>query len=248
MAAPRHLRNPPITEALVDIRFVGDQPDEERLEPLKRQMADRYPQLEIRRALRADFTVGKAGALKGDTQDLGFHGLYFKSRDETSLVQFRRDGFTYNRLQPYTDAPTIFSEALDLWVRYAELVAPVAVSRLALRYINKLNLPLNHQDDLTRFLLAPPMLPEGLDASVTDFTTRIAAHGKRGIVAIVTQKLGNPPEAGGPVPLILDLDVFKINAIETDRAHLLDHLEELRSVKNLAFFGSITEDAVKLYE
>ena len=249
MAAPRPLRNPPITEALVDIRFAGTPPDETVLEPLRRQLAGRYPQVEARRAMQADFKVEKKELKGGPVADLGFVGLFFKSANEKLLAQFRRDGFTLNQLSSYVDAPRLFSEALDLWTRYAELVKPEAVIRLALRYINRLNLPLNDQDDLERFLLAAPNLPVGLGGGITDFISRVSSRDReRRITTIVTQKLLQPSKDDGTVPLILDLDVFTDGTLDCSAMNLQRHLEELRAVKNTAFFGSLSEETIKLYE
>ena len=50
----------------------------------------------------------------------------------------------------------LLDEALRLWTRYAEIVHPAAVTRLALRYLNRLDLPFKDGDEFQKFLVAVP--------------------------------------------------------------------------------------------
>lgn len=57
----------------------------------------------------------------------------------------------------------------------------------------------------------------------------------------------HPPVAPG-IPglvLILDIDVFTTQAFELDRAAMRQRLLEMRWLKNKAFFGSVTSNALK---
>ena len=151
-----------------------------------------------------------------------------------------------NRLAPYTGGDGLVEEALALWRQYTAVVHPEAVSRLAIRYINKLALPREDGDSLERFLLAPPIVPDGLPQRVTDFMTRVVVvDSATRITTIVNQALSLSP--GGPVPFILDLDVFKPETLPTDSAHIDRHLQSLRIPAKQAFFGSLTEETVSLY-
>ena len=46
-----------------------------------------------------------------------------------ALVDFRADGFTYNRLQPYTSWDAVLPEALGLWELFVQTVVPVSITR-----------------------------------------------------------------------------------------------------------------------
>ena len=50
------------------------------------------------------------------------------------------------------------------------------MSRVALRYINQLELPLKHGDQFTQFLTSAPDLPEGAPQAVSQFLSRVMAH------------------------------------------------------------------------
>jgi len=68
-------------------------------------------------------------------------GYMFRSEDEFNVVQFRVDGFTFNRLKPYTSWKSVWPQALELWRKYQNMALPVAITRMALRYINHIELP-----------------------------------------------------------------------------------------------------------
>ena len=51
----------------------------------------------------------------------------------------------------------------------------------------------------------------------------------------------------GGVALILDIDVFTTQGFDLDNVVLERHLLEMRWLKNKAFFGSITDKALKMF-
>ena len=248
MAAIRtRLANPPISEALIDIRIAGAEPSQEVLKSLGSSLKDRYPRMDERRAFEAKVSPAKGSV---ESKDRGFFGYFLQSQDEKTTVQLKKNGFTLNRLNPYTGGDRLVEEALGLWQQYANVVRPEAVSRLAIRYINRLDLPFKDGDGLERFLHAPPIVPQGLPQRVTDFMTRlVVVDSATGITTIVNQVLNLAP--GGPVPFILDLDVFKLATLlatlPTESAQLDRHLQSLRTAAKSAFFGSLTEETVNLY-
>ena len=118
---------------------------------------------------------------------------------------------------------------------------------MAMRYLNRLDLPFRDGDSFTRFLVAPPELPAGAPQLVRSFVSRIVAHDGTGAQAIVTQKLNVRPDP--PVAVILDLDILYplSEGIEPTADAIRAYLEKLRILKNQTFFSLITEEAVKLY-
>src|SRR5439155_20169394 len=142
MPATRHLQNAPITEAIIDFR-VKTRSDlrAEDLATVKDRLSNRLPKVEEMRGLQATIQVLKGQGQPPVVQDLGLQGYFFKSQDEKVISQFRIDGFTFNRLRPYTSWEDIFPQAMELWRLYLEVAKPLAVMRLAVRYINHILLP-----------------------------------------------------------------------------------------------------------
>src|SRR3972149_8674441 len=173
MPEPRHLRNAPITEAIIDIR-AKSRPgfDPSVFSDVHPRVVDRLPLREERKGGQVTFRIGSAGPVPPEIPDLGVQGYFYKSNDEKLIAQFRNDGFTLNRLKPYTSWEEIFPLAIDLWRLYVEFATPEAVTRLALRYINHISLP-DEPADIDHFLLAAPPIPEGLPQFIGPFQTRV---------------------------------------------------------------------------
>lgn len=66
----------------------------------------------------------KEGKIVANRQDQGFLGLFLKAADELTIAQFRPDGFTVNRLRPYTGWSAILPEVLELWDIYVRVAKP----------------------------------------------------------------------------------------------------------------------------
>lgn len=250
MAAPQHLARPPITEALVDVRIIGDHGvDADRLQPLREELKDVFPKIEEKKQFLTEFRVEAGKLMPPVARDLGFQGLWLATADGTRIAQFRPDGFTLNNvgLGQYVGGEHLLDEAVRLWSRYAAIARPAAVIRLALRYLNRLDLPLRDGDDFRRYLTAPPELPDGAPQKVSSFISRVVAHDESGASVVVTQKLDTPAGPVSVVPVIIDIDVFFSRELEPVPDVLRASLEVLRVLKNQSFFALLTDEAVKLY-
>ncbi len=247
MAVPRRLRKPPITEAIVDFRIVADAAiTRERLEPICVALREQFPNIEEKRQFVAEFRVENGRLIPPSSKDLGFQAVWLTSQDRRRIAQFRTDGCTLNQVAEYTGGDELIESALALWTEYAAVIKPKAVTRLALRYLNQLNLPFRQGDEFEVFLVAPPELPEGAPQKVSDFLSRIVAHDDTGAHAIVTQKMQSGPMV--PVPVVIDVDVFFDIEISPDVRELRPFLSLLRDLKNRCFFSLLTEEAVKLFQ
>jgi uncharacterized protein (TIGR04255 family) len=175
-------------------------------------------------------------------------GIRLKSVDGHSIVQFRSNGFTFNRLEPYTNWEELFPEALKQWREYVEIVGQATVTRLAVRYINRLRLPLP-VPSLAKFLVTPPMVAPPLPQIVRSFLTRIVIFDAvRDQSAIVTQALEPSAVEQGQLMVLLDIDAYKEAAMKPDDPRLESVFAGLHDFKNEIFFESITEEAVGLFQ
>ena len=91
-------KNAPITEAVLDIRTRLNEPSLERLSRIRD--AD-YPNLfQTPNLMAFKFSVGEGEpTFDGSSEQLGFS---YRSADEKNIFQVRKDGFSHNRLAPYT--------------------------------------------------------------------------------------------------------------------------------------------------
>src|SRR3990167_4928298 len=248
MPTPRHLQNAPITEAIIDFR-VKARPDlrAEDFAGMKDQLSNRLPKLEEMRGLQATFQVLKGKGQPPVVQDLGLQGYFFRSQDEKIIAQFRIDGFTLNRLRPYTSWEDIFPQAMELWELYLKVAKPVEAVRLADRYINHVSLPPGVQK-FEDYLRGSPVIPPELPQYTSSFLTRVTIHDPlNDIAAHVTQAL-QPTGSAQRLTVILDIDAYKEAQLPPEDPAIERVFEQLRIFKNLIFFNSLTDETLRQFE
>ena len=247
MPAPRHLRYAPITEAIIDFR-VKAHPEfrPKAFTSLQTQLSSRFPKMDEYRGLQATFGMIRGRGQPPVVQDLGLQGYVFKTSDEKTIAQFRVDGFTFNRLRPYTGWEELFPQALDLWHLYSRVSGPEVITRLAVRYINRITLPAGAITFET-YLRAAPVIPPELPQSISSFLTRVTiADPHTDIAAHVAQALeANTPEQH--LIVILDIDAYKQSEFAVDDPMIEQILQQLREFKNQIFFNSLTEETLRQF-
>lgn len=248
MAKPRHLHHAPITEALVDIR-VKTRPgfDVGRFSDLKASLSQRFPKVEERRG--GQFTLRFPPAPDGPPafEELGLQGYFFKNSTEDLIAQFRADGFTLNKLKPYSSWDDLLPSALELWQLYQATSSPEAVTRVALRYINHITVP-HQRVDFDQFFTAAPQVPPALPQLLRGFLYRVTiVNPEAQLSAHVVQALDpSLPQPG--VTVILDIDAFRDVDFSPSDPQLEAHFRDLHDFKNMIFFNYLTEETVRLFE
>lgn len=241
-----HLANAPIVEAVVDfrVRLPADF-DVARFKELHPQFQADYPKVEDRKLVEHKIEQSPGKEPGHSTTDHGIVGYFFRSADEANILQFRRDGFSFNRLKPYTSWEQVFPEATRFWKIYVETCHPIEVSRIAVRFINRLMLP-GLQVEFCDYLTAPPALPKQMPPFVSGFVSRVVINDPdSNIVAAVVQAL-EPPSENRYLPVILDIDVCQQDVSNLTSDELLARFEKLREMKNRAFFGSLTNKTLEM--
>ncbi len=182
-------------------------------------------------------------------RDMGWSGVRCKTKDGLYVAQFNRDGFVFSRLKPYENWSKLKNDALRLWKLYAEATGPSEIQRLGLRYINVILIP-PIDSEMSTILKEPPKAPEKLPSQLVGLmdqdTFVIPDHPF--VIQII--KTVQPAQAAGIQgnALIIDIDVSTTKILESNTATLENHLDQMRWLKNTAFFGILTEEAVKTFK
>lgn len=244
-----HFPSAPITEALLDIRVtLPPQANLAKLGTFHDAIKQRYPVKQERVSWRGHFEV-KVTPVAQVSQSAagGPDGYSFTSVDGRQVVQARLDGFTFSRLKPYDKWEALRDEARELWQHYIEIASPEVVTRVALRYINRIEIPLPIKDFKEYILTTPeiaPDLPQGLDSF---FMRMVIPDPKAQAVAIITETVEPIDESNKRLPLIFDIDVFRAVAFNVQDNLMWETFESLHDLKNEIFFKSITPKAKELF-
>lgn len=244
--ASLHLEKAPIVEGLIDLRVrlsKGFEP--QRLKELHARISERYPACLESSTFQTELEFNPEHGAKHAFQR-NVSGYRFESTDKRYVLQAQVGGFTLSRLKPYETWELLFAEARQLWGDYVQVAQPESVTRVATRYINRLELPIG---DLDEYLTAAPKIPSRLPQSVSEFFSRVVVpEAQKGASIILTQVLEPVDSTKGVAPVILDVDVFKEEVFAPESEAVWDLLSMFRDLKNEAFFGSITKKARDLFK
>jgi len=153
------LRKAPITEALIDIRVkLRAEIDIKNVNSIHEPIKKEYPEKQEQRISQIQFEL-KVGEELVKPVSSKMIGYRYISADKRQIFQARLDGFTFSRLHPYINWEELRNEAHRLWLLYKNITQPDLITRVALRYINNLSIPLSIRD-FSDYLMAPTVVPE----------------------------------------------------------------------------------------
>lgn len=239
----------PIVEAVLDLDC--DLPagfDLARFEEEGRNaFASHYPLVRRQAFVSHTLTASAGGQPPAHAVQQGLRALRFVSTDGLQLVQARSEGFSFNRLAPYTSLSEYLPEIERCWQIYAGLAAPLLVRRVRLRYINRIRLPRRETaGGVAGFFALGPSLPAGAGLVLSSFLSQQSA------VDLETESevriiLGAERPEGEFLPTILDIEVGRNEELEPkDWAGLSVRIEQLRALKNRVFQNTLTESCRQL--
>ncbi|MEN8262971.1 MAG: TIGR04255 family protein [Nitrospirota bacterium] len=241
------LKNAPIIEAVIDIKVkLPDSFKVNQLDSFSDFLKTNYPTKKEVKKFEGRIDLAQEAALtpiSGETA-----GYRCDSEDGKQVVQAMTEGFTFSRLKPYISWEQFCEEAHKIWDHYKKITSPELITRVALRYINNLNIPVQeHEFKFHDFLTAPPAVPNDIPQAITEFVTRVVVpEPSINANAIIIQAL-EPISKPRLLPVILDIDVFSFNTDGIDEDPW-DILESLRDFKNKIFFNSITNKLEEMYK
>ncbi len=216
---------------------------------LKKRLESEYPKVEPRYRFSSEFQIRpkQKKVIEHPVENMGLIGYFFSSEDKLSVAQFRKDGFTYNRLKPYTSWNDVFSKTKQLWEIYLEVLSPQVVTRVAVRYINNMRFQLPVQNIEEHFNIKLS-IPKGVPQIFSSFLNKtVVFDDQKNIEAAITFVM-EPSKDKTHGIVTLDIDVYKNDRFPPhDLEQLWDIFNDLHDMKNHIFFGYITEETTKEY-
>jgi uncharacterized protein (TIGR04255 family) len=166
---PLHYQKPPLVEALCEVRFVSADDKWDWAIPgmLYEKIKDRFPKRRERHALDISIPINIPIPLGPATHSI--ERLQFVSADENTIVQIGPELLAVNSLRPHLGWPDLRDTLLQVLAAYRSIAAPAGVAMAAVRYINRVELPLRQGFALERYFAVLPALPEGVQQTVSTF-------------------------------------------------------------------------------
>jgi uncharacterized protein (TIGR04255 family) len=250
------LARSPIIEAVVDIDC--DLPADVDLADLEREVrerfSERYPG--FRRIFRPNgHQLVSAGAPQQLDVRAATDAFQLLSEDEPQLVQVRRSGYSFNRFRPYKDLDDYLPEIERTWKIFVALLSPLAVRRIGLRFINRIDLPpVEEIVDLGEYLNLGSRLPEDVSLKFTSVLNEYSAvediseNEVKVRFVIREQDLPPPWRRETPLPVILDIAGSRRGSADPQVwENISATIQSLRRMGNAIFRSSLTERCLNLF-
>lgn len=247
------LSNPPISEALLEIRFNPNKDvTTEKLEKFVDSLCSDYPKKEpvLNQSFEVMFSGDGAPKHNIDVQPGGFK---ITNTQGNRIVIGAIDKLVVSYLPPYRPWPELKNSTKDLFEKLMEFVPQNQVIRLGMRFINKINLPLDKDFVFQKYIKTFQPLPkyEGLSSAVSKFETVVSIPlNDIECESTIRQAAIDSKEGDGDfLTFVLDVDVFQSKNYDVnDWSEIWGVFDNMREKRNAIFFGSLTDEALAPYE
>jgi uncharacterized protein (TIGR04255 family) len=243
----RIYKDPPIVEALCEFQFVPSQPwDLTVLGLFYREVKSEFPK---RRQLNPFQVSFKAEAQGASVQNVASQGdrMQFVREDERALVQVGPDFVAVNHLKPYPNWE-VFKQMIERVLEvYRQITNPQAIRRIGLRYINRLEIPEQHEIEIERFLLAVPTVPNDVPQVFGSWMQRVEIPFPEATGLLVVQSSSIHNEGQQGVVFLLDLDFVTLQAELVGLDSAMEWVERAHDEIEKTFEACVTAEARQLF-
>jgi uncharacterized protein (TIGR04255 family) len=240
----------PIQEALLDLQVqLPEGSVDEVLISFQDGIEERFPTKKDIKRITQNFELSPQNGIQTFSTPVICQGYQYISDSNQKIVQARSDGFTFNKLRPYSDWKTFSEEAHELWKKYVEVVKPISINRIGLRYINRIEIPIPFSD-FREYCLLFPDFPQEIPQKLSEFFMRFAtpSPGEHNISTVVNLTFEPVTNDSLMLPLIFDIDTFSLTGkLDPKDSLTWTIVDELREIKNQIFDSSLTEKCKKLF-
>lgn len=237
-------KHPPIVEAVIEVRFVAAVP-QELIEKAATRLSRDYESSEAEQM--TEITIEAPTGKQQVKQE--WSGSRLSSADKADILLLRRTAFVCARLAPYCGWDAFRARAEANWASWKRTAGHRDISRLGLRYINRIDVPITDGGfQPQHYLNVYPQVATLRLPVVGEYTMQITSptavdeYGLRLSTAIV------PSPLIGHHSVALDIDVFRDIKVPSRDEQLWSALDTMRIHKNRFFEASITDQARKIFD
>jgi len=177
-------------------------------------------------------------------------GFQFLKEDKKQLIQLLSQGFSFNKLAPYTTLDDYISIIQEAWMQFVNVVEPIKIRTIHLRYVNKIMLPFeNEKVDLDEYFNYGPKLHDennfGLITFFSKYNMIEKSSNNQANIIFANQN----PTDDKHLPVILDIDTISYSSPESnDWENIMIKLTELRTLAYNIFDKQITKECKCLFQ
>ncbi len=230
-----HYKKAPITEAIIDIQVAL--PESTTLELLE-DFQKKIPEF----SEKQNVTLNKILMQQDNSPNVEqIHtGYQFIKEDKKRIVQVAQHGFAYLWLAPYENWEAFSTEAKSKWDIYRNHFNPGGVNRIALRYINRIDIPEN-KIDLKEYLHTAPEIAKGLPQLLVGYFMQLTLPMEEFQSMATIKQTIVPPPIPHVTSILLDIETYRDVDAPQSSQEIWEAFEQLRAAKNKVFEHTLTE-------
>jgi uncharacterized protein (TIGR04255 family) len=251
--ARHQFKKPPVVEAICQIHLV---PTEElhlrQLARLHERLIARYPgRPQEQQDVQPELTGGLSaeGILEIQSKFKLARKTILRSEDGTRFVAISPNELSIHTLPPYDGWEAFRERIAEVLSAYSEPESPRRAHRVAVRYTNRLSLPV-YDTPLQTYFTKAPEYPEGLPVlGLTSFFTRIECEYPDQPIRLTLSMTDVQPRPVESPAFILDLEAAWMNREEPLAVtEALPKIEDLKERVSVAFEKSLTDEARRVFD
>ena len=250
MASEVHLTNPPIKEAILAFAVSGLERDSEAIQQLVPDWINqKFGNQREQHSFTATFSSLQDGEEPKQKAERSMAAILRDSEDRTRTVRLGRDAISLSALSgAYSNWEKFSAEFREVWNHYFEHNHPTTITKISTRFMNEIRLPLGTRLKLEDWFTCGPRVPEGLTDTVSKFTNQIEVPCENNARILINLVAIGPTQPTDALVVLLDIDVADFTEYSAETNEVWSQLERLHQLKNLAFFGSLTDKTLEIYK
>jgi uncharacterized protein (TIGR04255 family) len=236
----RNYKKAPIVEAMIDVRIEEASSQViDALQDIRQEYESIYPHKEdlFRSSGQVQVVPGVDTTMSAQHE---IYGCRFTTEDRKYIWQSRRDGFTLSHLSPYSTWEEFRKEATKLWSRYRIAIGSLKVTRIAVRYINQVNVEAT-TIDLKELFNVAPWIPDDVPQQLDHFFMQLIIPLNEIKSKVIINQTVVPPPRPDLISVILDFDVFRDEHIPEIDDEMWGIFDQLHDRENSLFESCITD-------
>jgi uncharacterized protein (TIGR04255 family) len=224
-------RNPTIVEAILEVQYTlaPERPwNPDAHNQFFTLIRDEFPHFEP--VPEVSLQILLSSALPSPAQPAQAAGarMRFLTADRTRVVQLSGNAFSFSMLRPYTGWNQMRAGILKHWPQAHDVVKPATITRIGLRYINRIPRTTVNQK-AGYWLKASDFVPQAVLDSERPFLARVEAQlstHRRALVSMIDDTSKMPDQHGA---VVFDIDSIHFEHIEAAKfavAEIADQLHD----------------------
>ena len=241
-----NFENPPLIEALCEINFIPEKAwDLTYPADFYNAIKSNFPKKITKTNQGIGFSINNRGINIGTNNRTQILQCYDENNHK--LIQIGENLLVINSLPPYMKWESFKELIISKINLYKKLFSPKSISKITLKYTNKINIgEVCNYDNLKSYLNFRPEIPniQNNNANSVSMNIEIPQGDNENILSLVLATLIKEKKL--PAPVLFDLNYVKINKY-LEFSDIEKWLEEAHKTIKSFFIKSITEKAIKSF-